>query len=305
VVNIYEPGEGQPVVMGADAVVTGFAQVTEDMEIRVGLTSAAGQVLATDEAEVDISDWRATLAVPELVTGAAVVQAIIVDAGGNELARDSMPVLLTADRQVNESYVMLFRPQPGSIGVAGHDFFMDGQLWRQGGGRLEVAVLTEGCRDNVADIYFQFGISTYWQGYVILPEDVTGPACAAAWTGTPGTEEWRAALIPITILAKNDPQAKGLMISNPRAERNYSAGETIQVTGVAYNIPGRTVNIEVLMDNGRVVAEAEDDADFYGYWSAEVTFPFGLDGEATVRATTGDRAAPDSESTVSFNIVPP
>ena len=100
--------------------------------------------------------------------------------------------------------------------------------------------------------------------------------------------------------------ATGVMISNPRADRNYVWGETVLVTGVAYNIPGRMVNIEILMEeNGQVVAEAEDDADFYGYWSAEVTLPPGAEGEAVVRVTTGDRAQPDSESEVNFNIVPP
>lgn len=306
VINIDSPAEWQPAVMGGEVIVTGFAQVTSDMEIQVGLTSAAGQALATGVAEIDISQWTATLAVPELVTGGAEVHAVIVDAGGGELARDSVPIRLTADRQTNDSYVELIRPEPGTVGIAGHNFFLDGQLWRQGGGNLQVAVLMNGCQENVADVFFQLGTSSYWQGYVILPPDVAGPACAAAWVGTPGTEEWRAAMMPITILDREDPLADGLMISNPRAGRNLAAGETILITGVAYNIPGRTVNIEVLLaENGQVVAEAEDDADFYGYWSAEVTLPPGAEGEAVVRVTTGDRAQPDSESEVNFNIVPP
>lgn len=306
VINIDQPVAGHQTVMGSDVTLSGFAQVTSDMAIHVGLTSAAGQALASAVADVDISQWQATLTTPAFMTGGVVAHAVIVDAGGNELARDSVELVLTADRQVNDSYVTLFRPQPGSVGVAGHNFFMDGQLWRQGGGNLQVAVLMDGCQENVADVFFQLGTSSYWQGYVILPEDISGPGCAAAWVGEPGSEEWRAAMVPITILPQDDPMATGVMISNPRADRNYAWGETILVTGVAYNMRGRMVNIEVLMEeNGQVVAEAEDDADFYGYWSAEVTLQPGLEGEATVRVTTGDRAQPDSESTVTFNIVSP
>ena len=78
----------------------------------------------------------------------------------------------------------------------------------------------------------------------------------------------------------------------------------IEMEGVVTEVlPDR--NYRVLLENGQVVAEAEDDADFYGYYSAEVTLPAGTEAEATVRVTTGDRAQPDSEGTVNFNIVPP
>lgn len=305
VINIDQPVAGEPVVMGSELAVTGFAQIAGGMTIQVGLLSAAGQVLATADAEVDISQWSATLDVPQHITGVAEAQALIVDAGGEVVARDSAPVTITADRQVNDSYVTLIRPEANSIGVAGHNFFLDGQLWRQGGGNLQVGILADGCQELVADVFFQLGTSSYWQGYVILPEDVSGPACAAAWVGTPGDDDYRAAMVPVTILSKDDPQATGLMISNPREGRNLTAGETMEVTGVTYNIPGRMVNIEVLLENGQVIAEAEDDADFYGYFSAEVALPPAIESEAVVRVTTGeDRAQPDSESTVLFNIVP-
>ncbi len=305
VIYIDAPTAGQSTVMGREVSLSGFAQVTSDMSIQVGLTDAAGQTLAGAAASVELNQWTAQLAVPQLISGGATAHAVIVDAGGSELARDSVPLLLIPDRNITDSYVQLIRPEPGSVGVAGHNFFVDGQLWRQGGGRLQVAVLLDDCREEVADIYFQLGTSSYWQGYLILPRDVAGPACVVAWVGTPGTADWRAAMMPIDILHQDDPAARGLMISNPRAARNLTAGETILVTGVAYNIPGRTVNIEVLLENGQVLAEAEDDADFYGYWSAEVVLPPNAEDAAVVRVTTGDRAQPDSEAEVHFNIVPP
>lgn len=305
VINIDQPVAAEPVVMGSSLTVSGFAQIPGGMTIQVGLVSAGGQVLATADADVDISQWSATLTVPEQITGVGEAQAVIVDAGGEAVARDSAPVTITADRQANDSYVTLIRPDANSVGVAGHNFFLDGQLWRQGGGNLQVGIFMDGCQELVSDIFFQLGTSSYWQGYVILPQDVSGPACATAWVGTPGDDAYRAAMVPVTILSKDDPQATGVMISNPREGRNLTAGETMEVTGVAYNIPGRTVNIEILLENGQVIGEAEDDADFYGYFSAEVPLPPGLESEAVVRVTTGeDRAQPDSESTVVFNIVP-
>lgn len=304
-VNIEKPLEGQLAVMGSELLVSGFAQISQGMSIKVGLTSAAGMMLATGDAEVDISEWEGALTIPEYVTGLGQVQAVILDAGGNEVARDSVEITITGDRQNNDSYVTLIRPEAHSIGVAGHNFYMDGQLWRQGGGNLQVAVFMDDCQDNVADVFFQLNTSSYWQGYVILPRDIEGPACATAWVGTPGEPGWRAAQVPVTILHQDDPLATGVMVSNPREGRNLQAGETILVTGVAYNIAGRIVNIEILLENGQVVAEAEDAADYYGYWSAEVTLPVGIEGDAIARVTTGDRAQPDSQTEVSFNIVAP
>jgi hypothetical protein len=291
--------------MGSELVVGGFAQISQGMSIQVGLTSAAGLMLATGDAEVDISEWTGSLTIPEYVTGLGQVQAVILDAGGNEVARDSVEITITADRQTNDSYVTLIRPEAHSIGVAGHNFYMDGQLWRQGGGNLQVAVLMDDCQENVADVFFQLNTSSYWQGYVILPRDIEGAACATAWVGTPGDPGWRAAQVPVTILHQDDPLATGVMISNPRQGRNLQAGETILVTGVAYNSAGRNVNIEILLENGQVVAEAEDAADYYGYWSAEVTLPVGVEGDAVARVTTGDRTQPDTQTEVSFNIVAP
>jgi hypothetical protein len=45
VIDINEPASGAPLLLGAEATVSGFAQLTQEMSIRVGLTSARGFAL--------------------------------------------------------------------------------------------------------------------------------------------------------------------------------------------------------------------------------------------------------------------
>lgn len=304
VIDINEPAAGAPLLLGAEATVSGFAQLTQEMSIRVGLTSAGGFALDEAEAEIEGSNWQASISVPEYVSGAGELQAVIQDAGGNEVARSTRSVMLEADREHAESYVTLLRPSAGDVAVAGHNYFLDGQLWRAGGGFLQVAVMTDDCQETVADVGFQLSGSTYWQGYVILPADVSGPACAMAWVGTPGEEDWRAAQVPITISAREGDDAVGIVIANPRSGRNVRAGETLTVNGVVYNAAGQVLNVTVELSNGRIVADTSAEADFYGYWTVDVTIPPGVEGEAVVRTSFGDRVDPIAQSQVLFDVVP-
>lgn len=305
IIDINQPEEGQRFTLGVPITVTGFAQVSPGMSIRVGLTSATGWSLSEAEAEIEGSAWQATLPAPEQVTGLAALHAVIVDAGGAEQSRSSVAVELAADRQHSSSYVTLFRPTANTVAVAGHNLFIDGQLWRAGGGMLQAAVFMDECQESVADVSFQLATSSTWQGFVVLPRDISGPACAVAWVGQPGEDEWRAAQTPITVLHQDDPAAHGLLIANPRDGRRVPAGESLLINGVAYNAPGRTVTLSVTLDNGQVVGEAEAQADYFGYWRAEVLIPPGLEAEAVVTAFLGDEAEPDEVAEVLFGIAPP
>ncbi|MFW6182728.1 MAG: hypothetical protein ACOC8X_02945 [Chloroflexota bacterium] len=306
IIDIDQPEEGQRFTLGVPITVTGFAQVAPGMSIRVGLTSPTGWSLSEAEAQIEGSAWQATLPAPEQVTGLATLQAVIVDGGGAEQSRSSLALELTADRQHSSSYVTLFRPTANSVAVAGHNLFIDGQLWRSGGGLLQAAVLMDECQESVADVSFQLSTSSTWQGFVVLPRDVSGPACAVAWVGQPGEDEWRAAQMPITVLDQDDPAASGLLIANPRDGRRVPAGESLLINGVAYNVPGRTVTVNVSLDNGQVVGEAEAQTDYFGYWRAEVMMPPATEeAEAVVTAILGDEAEPDQVTEVTFQIAPP
>jgi hypothetical protein len=305
IITLDEPLQGQQFTLGESAVVSGFAQVGGGMNIQVGLTSASGLSLAATTAEVEGNGWRAELPIPDLVTGVATIQAVILDAGGNELSRAAVPVELVANRQNSESFVSIFRPEGEAIAVAGHNLFVDGQLWREGGGNLQVAALVDGCSESVANLSFQLSTSSTWQGFLVLPRDISGPACVVAWVGQQGEDEWRAAQVPVTILDQSDAAAEGIMIANPAPGRRVRGGETFLFNGIAYNVPGQMVTLRLQFANGEVIGEAEDDADTYGYWSTEVTMPpVAEEREAVLTVFVGDEVEPEAQSEVMFTVVP-
>ena len=305
IISLDEPLEGQQFTLGESAVVSGFAQVGGGMSIHVGLTSASGLSLAATTAEVEGNVWRAELPIPDLVTGVATIQAVILDAGGNEQARAGVPVKLVADRQNSESFVSIFRPEGDAVAVAGHNLFVDGQLWRAGGGNLQVAALVDNCTESVAHLSFQLSTSSTWQGFLVMPRDISGPACVVAWVGQQGEDSWRAAQLPVTILHQDDAAAEGIVVANPAPGRRVRGGETLLVNGIAYNVPGQIVTLSLQFANGQVIGEAEDDADNYGYWSAEVALPpVAEEQEAILRVFVGDEVEPEAQMEVTFSAVP-
>ncbi len=125
-----------------------------------------------------------------------------------------------------------------------------------------------------------------------------------AWVGTPGEESWRAAQVPITILDRDDENAVGITIANPRPGGGVTAGESLLVNGVAYNVPGQTVRLNLSMANSQLVAEAEAGTDAFGYWKTEIVIPAGLEGEAVLTAAVGDEVEPVAEVQRTFTIAP-
>jgi hypothetical protein len=238
------------------------------------------------------------------MTGAAVLDAVAVDAGGGEMVRRSITLRLVADRESAVSYVQLYRPEAEAIAVAGHSFFIDGQLWRNGGGYLQVAILMNDCTDNVADMNVPLQTSSYWWTFLHVPDGLAGPGCVAAWVGTPGEEDWRAAQLPITVLARDNPLARGVVIANPRSGRTFHGGDVLLINGVAYNAPGLAVNIKVSLPNGEIIAEMTDQADYFGYWTTEVALPAGTENEVLITASTGDATDPIAETQAVINLLP-
>jgi hypothetical protein len=202
-----------------------------------------------------------------------------------------------------EGFIALSQPSQGSMAVAGHSLFFEGQLQREGGGRLKLAVWLD-CQTEVADYNFSVRSSTPWQGYVILPEDISGPACAVATIGEQGQAGWLAAQIPITLLSQDDEQAIGVNIANPGSGRTVRGGTTLLVNGVAYNAPSGGIQVQVALANGRIIANAAVQPDFYGYWEATVNLPPDVDGQAVVQAALETNGTPLASTQRLINLLP-
>jgi hypothetical protein len=281
-------------LLGSDVLLRGLAEVGQNHVISVTLTSLNGRLLAETQASIQEQIWEAGITIPNLVSGAAVLQATVQDEGGQVFAEQQMPVNLVINADDADRYLALFHPLGQETAVGGFNLFFDGRVFRPTNSAISISVWTNECQTRIARQSFTLGSSTvpfYWQGFVIVPNEAVGPACAIAHFGDEGTPDYREAVVPINILPPEDEQARGVVIANPPAGSNVRAGRELLLYGTALNTSEEPVSVSILMENGRIISQETAPADYWGYWEFRVTLPPDIFGPAKVTVTANDATA--------------
>lgn len=290
-VGITSPKEDDDIVLGSDIIIRGLTEINENSVISVTLTSLNGHLLAQSQAAIQDQIWEAGLTIPNTASGAAFLQTIIQDATGSVAAEHRIPVNLVIDAANADRYLALYHPLQGETAVGGFNLFFDGMVYRPTNSAVSISVWVDDCQTRLARQTFTLGSSTvafYWQGFVIVPNDSVGPACAIAYFGEEGSDDYREAIIPINILPEDDAQAKGVVIANPPAGSNVMAGRELLLYGTALNASEDEVSVDILMENGRIISQSSAPADFWGYWEFSLTLPPDVFGPAKVTVTAND-----------------
>jgi len=285
-INLSAPDNGAQLVLGSDIVVRGLAQVGASQTISVTLISANGRALSGAPGIVNSVGWEAGLTVPISSSGAATLRATILDDIGTVLAQDSANVTLVLDASDNDRYLALYNPVEGDTAVSGYFLFFDGRAQQPVNNSITISLWMDACQTQVAAFTFTMSSSGYWQGQLGVPGDVSGPGCAIASFGTPGTETWREVQIPVNVLAADSDEATGVTIISPAEGSVTLSGQELALTGTAFN--AATVLVSVLMENGRIVSELSATPDNFGYWEMQVLLPFDVSGAAEITATAQD-----------------
>lgn len=293
-VNVTSPETGADIVLGSDILLRGLTEISENSVISVTLISLNGRRLAETQAVVQDQIWEAGFTVPNRVSGSAIVRAIIPDAAGGVLAEHEVPVNLVIDADNADRYLALYHPLHNETAVGGFNLFFDGLVYRPAHSTISISVWVDNCQTRLAQQSFALGSSTvpfYWQGFVIVPNEATGPACAIAYFGEADSEDYRAAVVPINILSPDDPEAKGVVIANPPAGSHVTAGEALLLYGTAITASEDPVSVSVLMENGRIISQSTTPADLWGYWELSLTLPADTFGPAKLTVTANDASA--------------
>jgi hypothetical protein len=274
-------------MLGSEVVATGLGQMDAGQTLVVSLVSASGRRLA--EAEAPLSSdrtWQATIQAPIHVSGPAQLQASIRDQDGSVLARDHSGVILVVDT-ASDRFLTLDRPLDGADAVSGYYLFFDGYAQQPVGG-VTLALWTEDCQSEVARQFFPLRGSTYWHGFLLIPRDLTGPACAVAYFGLPDApDEWREAVVTVNVLAPDDDEARGITLGYPPPGRTLLAGRSYAAYGTAFNAPDDEVEVILLLANGRVLDQESATVDIWGYWEVALRVPADAEGPATIQASIG------------------
>ncbi|HRQ37726.1 MAG TPA: hypothetical protein PLD25_07410 [Chloroflexota bacterium] len=305
-INISYPKENELLTLEEEITVGGLVKKEEAHSILVSLVTSNGRVLSQTPGARTTQGWNASFILPPQVSGLAYLRAAVLDEAGHVLAEHQSPVLLALNPDTEGRFLELYRPQVNDTAVGGYSFFFDGMVNRPVNNFITVSIWANECQEQVARQGFQMGSSSrpfYWSGFVVVPKDLVGPACAVAYFGEPGTEEWREAQIPIEVFAQDDANAKGVVVASPRPEAEIFAGEELFLYGTAYNVTNGPVTVDVVMENGRIVGQTISQTDFWGYWEASLLLPFDILGLAEVTITAGEDETL-SQTTLVINVLP-
>jgi hypothetical protein len=289
-VNITSPSAGVDLLQGSEVSASGLVRLDPSHTFSVTLASATGYVLAESVPAVEeFNTWQTTLLVPHSVSGPAEIRASVIAADGSLLAEDVLPVNLVLDPDASDRYLDLYRPVVGDSAAAGFNLFFDGRA-QQPVSNVVTIMLWNECRVEVTRQSFQLSGSGYWQGFLVVPTNVSGPACAIARFGAPGDENWREAQVTLEVAGLSEEPAPAVLVGNPPPESVLDPGRSLLLYGTAYNAPESTVTVSILLENGRVLTEGVTAADIFGYWELELFIPADAEGPAVIRAAVGDEA---------------
>ena len=303
--NITEPKKDDNLLMGSTVEARGLIQIDEGQTIGVDLISANGRLLRSVPGTVGDVGWEASFAVPEFVSGSAVLQASIYNEAHEIMAQNRVPVNLLPDIENADRYLLLLRPQVEEQAVGGFNLFFDGRVLRPTNSLITISIWTEGCQTQVSKQSFTLGQSVrdiYWQGFTVPPHDTAGAACAVAHIGEPGEEDWREAVVPITIYAADEAEAKGVTIGNPPAEAILTAGNELSLYGTALNVSEGPVHVNIVMESGFILFDSGIPTDFWGYWQESILIPPDVFGAAEISVFT-ESDDPDAYAETKTTIV--
>lgn len=288
-VNITSPREHEELIQGAEVSVGGLSQLGEGESLVVTLVSATGQTLAiADVVGHQFNNWDGKMIIPVMHSGSARVVATILDSNASVIAQDTQEVVLTVNPEITDVYLELFRPQGGDEVVAGYNMFFDGWAQRPVNTQVSISVWSEGCTVQVARQNFILRGSGYWQGFLIIPAGVSGPACAIASFGGPGEDAYREAQITIDVLPVGDEEAIGVLVGNPPPDSEIAPGTTLLLYGTAYNAPADDIRVKIQSEDGRLITEGVTSVDIFGYWELSLFIPSEAIGIAEIAALIGD-----------------
>jgi hypothetical protein len=290
-VTISDPTAGMVFLMGDEVAVRGRAQLPATARLSVILLSQNWLILAETEATQGDIGWQSTLTIPYNVGGNGRILTEILDENDNVLASDEISVWIEPNTDNMDRYLLLNRPVIDGVAVRGYNFLFDGMVLNPTNNTVTISIWTEDCRLQVTRQNFVLGSSVNpfsWLGFIIVPAEAEGEACAIASFGQPGEADWREIQVPIMVYPTTAAEARQIEIARPLPQTIYQAGDRLFVYGTAPGITERVLQVGVLLENGRIIDENEVTADLWGYWEFETILPPDVEGPAEISVSAGE-----------------
>ena len=290
-IKVTNPDEGADIVMGSDVTIRGLVEKESDHTLWLSLVSATGHLLAEIQAREGETSWEAGFSVPQNVSGTAFLNATVRNEDGDIFAKNATRINLVLNADTADRFIVFAQPTYGETAVSEFNILFSGQTKLPAGNRITIEIWGN-CQEPLTQQTFIMGSSrnSYpWQGFIVVPKDLEGEACAVATSGELGEDNWRQAATIIDVLPQDDAEAKGVALGYPPPDTTIAAGESLTLYGTALNVREGPVNINVLLDNGRMIGQSATTTDYWGYWEADVTLPIDVLGAAKVTVSAGEQ----------------
>lgn len=286
-INITSPPAESTVLTGSVLTVSGLSGVSPEQKLVIRLVTVGGNLLDETMAKLDSNTFQANIQVPITITGAAQIQAQVQTISGEVVAMDTLSVRIGANAAANPRYLELYRPVVNSKVVGGYYLFFDGYA-AQPTGTVFIAVYTDNCQTEAAATSFRVSSSSYWQGYLYIPNTLSGAGCAMARFGAPGAENWREAQVPINLQRPTEEGAYAIYLFSPTQQSELVGGSNVSFWGTAYNASDDLVVISLLREDGVNLAQGSATVDSFGYWETTLNIPLNYTGIAQIVTAIGN-----------------
>ncbi len=287
-INITSPAENSTILTGSTVTVSGLSRVAANQSLRVSLLTINGFLLTQVVVPVESNTFQAEVTVPITITGAAQIQVQVLDNTDTVSAVDTLSVTIAVDAAANPRYLELYRPVQQSKAVGGYYLFFDGYA-AQPTGTVFIAVYVDNCQTEAAATSFRVSSSSYWQGYLYIPNNLSGAGCAIARFGAPGADNWREAQVPIQLQRPNEEGAYAVNLFSPTHLSDLVGGSNVTFWGTAYNAADNLVVISLLREDGVNLAQGSATVDDLGYWETSLNIPLSYTGLAQALVTIGNQ----------------
>lgn len=305
---LSRPLAGESLPTGQPFTASGTRTAEADWRLELALFALDGRLLTAVPlpiTETGTANWQAELPLPSAVTGQAVMQLNLFNQAGNLLVQESRTVTLLPnpdDRRV----LWLQQPLAGDTAVPGYYIYFDGQSQLPAENLIRLALLDENCQTVQREDSFRVSGSGYWQGFLPVPDNASaGPACIRVAFGSPQSNDRRETLLPITLLAPNDPQANQIRVLGALpSDGQLRSGETRPLFGLAYNAPNELLYLSLALPDGTVLLAEAVEVNAYGYWETTLRVPVGVTGQARLLLYTATAVQTIAEQAFILRILP-
>lgn len=296
-ISIDSPAAGQRLPVARDFTFSGTVDPVPPEPLMLFLAAAGdelGSLLTYVEPDPATGSWSITTAVHPRRTGPATLR---VATSGSAATAD---VRLTYADDEAGTFVTVNHPSAAGTVVAGRALIIDGESRNPIDNRVQIALY--GCpvedKTNVlAEIEIEVG-SGPWNAYVIPPEFATNGCAQVRLVVTTGRLDpaderinW-AADLTLELVEPTSEEARFITVSSP-ARLAFRPEQPTSLSGSAPSAGDSEIFLR-LARNGEtggqplILAETTATADRFGYWTAELTLPAGVEpGPAVLVANTG------------------